>query len=518
MNIILYCRVSTDEQADGCSLEIQEKFLRAYCDNHGYTIVGEEQPYKEDYSAKHYDLRRPELRKIYDYCKRHKNTVDKVLFLRWDRFTRNLEFALTYKRKFYDELGIEINAIESPIDFNGAEWSMMLGMYCGVAHTEDEKISRRTKDGIHGTLLKGKCANKAPRGYINVRTDKHNTHVEIEEDKAQIVRNAFKEVAKGIETPCRIRRKVFPKISESSFFEMLRNPFYIGKIRVPAYKDEKEQIVNGVHEPLIDEETFYKVQDILDGKRKKIPKLSKAINPDLFLRKFLICPVCGHAITGSTSKGNGGQYTYYHCENSKHIRKRAEDVNEGFAHYVGCLKPNETVLNLYREILQDLRNEHNKDSLREVEAHRKEIHKKEDMLNALDEKLCCGTIKDEDYNRIAGRFKSQIEELQQKVSLMTNRGQGVGEKIDYSVNIINNLAKIMMEANVEVKCKVLSSMFPEKIEYDGKNYRTEKYNQVLDLIFKETNKLRGKENKNAEKPEDFSASVPRAAFENTKID
>ena len=43
-------------------------------------------------------------------------------------------------------------------------------------------------------------------------------------------------------------------ISESSFLEMLRNVFYIGKILVPAYKDEPEQVVQGIHEPLISEE------------------------------------------------------------------------------------------------------------------------------------------------------------------------------------------------------------------------------------------------------------------------
>ena len=111
----------------------------------------------------------------------------------------------------------------------------------------------------------------------------------------------FKEVAKDIETPCYIRRKFARKgynIPESSFLEMLRNKFYIGKIRVPAYKGEHEYYVNGEHEAIIDEETFYKVQEILDGKRKKTPKLSKAINLDLYLRKFLICPVCGCALTG----------------------------------------------------------------------------------------------------------------------------------------------------------------------------------------------------------------------------
>ena len=62
--VLLYCRVSTDEQSEGCSLEMQERFLRAYCSNHGYQIIGE--PYKDDYSAKYFDLRRPEFKKLYD--------------------------------------------------------------------------------------------------------------------------------------------------------------------------------------------------------------------------------------------------------------------------------------------------------------------------------------------------------------------------------------------------------------------------------------------------------------------
>ena len=386
-----------------------------------------------------------------------------------------------------------------------------------MAHGDNIGRAKATIDGIRGTLKKGRCANKAPRGYKNVRTGKHETHVEIDDTKADMICTAFREVAKGVETPCRIRRRVCPNISDSSFFEMLRNVFYIGKIRVPAYQDEPEQIVNGVHELLIDEETFYKVQDILDGKRKKTPKLSKAINPDLFLRKFLVCPICGHAITGSTSKGNGGLYTYYHCEDGKHLRKRAEDVNEGFVRYLGCLKPNETVLNLYREILQDLQNEQNKNSLREIETLRKEIQKIEEKRNTLDDKLCCGTITDEDYRRIAERFKSQIGELQQKVSFLSNGDKDMGKKIDYSVNIINNLTKIMMEATVEVKCKVLGSMFPNKIEFDGKKYRTTSYNKVLDLIYRDTKGLRGEENKKVEDSEESSASVPRAGIEPARL-
>ena len=172
--------------------------LTTYCASKGYSII---EPIQDDYSAKDYNLVRPGLKKIYDYCKKHRGEVDKVLYLRWDRFTRNVEFAMTYKRKFYDEMGIEINTIENPIDFNTPEWATLFPLYCGVAHTEDEKISRRTKDGIHGTLLKGKWPHRAPLGYLNVRRTKHDCWIEVDPDTGPLVQRLFSEVALGQEVP-----------------------------------------------------------------------------------------------------------------------------------------------------------------------------------------------------------------------------------------------------------------------------------------------------------------------------
>ena len=512
MNVILYCRVSTDEQADGCSLEIQERYLNAYCQNLNYTIVG---VYHEDYSAKHYDLRRPELKAIYNYCRKHRHEVDKILFLRWDRYSRNVEFAFAYKRKFYDELGIEINAIESPIDFESTEWSTLLALYCGTAHTEDEKISRRTRDGIHGTLLKGKCSNKAPRGYINKRTENGEAYVDIDETQAKVVRQAFEEVAKGIEAPNCIRRRLCPKIPKDAFYRMLRNIFYTGQVRVPAYKDDKEQVVKGQHQAIIDIDTFNKVKEILSGKRRHEPKLSKTIDPDLYLRKFLVCPICGYSMTGATSTGAaGGKYKYYNCcHDGKHLRKPADYVNDKFADWVGGLRPNKEVLDLYTEVLQDLRGEHKQDIQKEVETLRKEIERVEVLLYGADDKFCEGLLDQEAYARITKRYGEQIKSLQERITLLQADTKELKDKVDYSMNVIANLGNFMKNAPAKVKCKILSSIFPGKIQFDGEKYRTTEYNQVLDLIFQETNKLRGYGEKESEKPISVSHSVPRPRIE-----
>lgn len=241
-NVFIYSRVSTDEQADGCSLDVQEQRLTTYCANKGYTII---EPIHDDYTAKDYNLVRPGMKKIYDYCKKHRGEVDKILFLRWDRFTRNVEFAMTYKRKFYDEMGIEINAIENPIDFNTPEWATLFPLYCGVAHTEDEKISRRTKDGIHGTLLKGKSSGRVPRGYKNVRISKHDCWVEVDQEEAERIKALFAEVAKGVEAPTLIRKRMYQSLADTTFFHTLRNRFYTGYIHVPARCPLKPQYFSG---------------------------------------------------------------------------------------------------------------------------------------------------------------------------------------------------------------------------------------------------------------------------------
>ena len=79
--------------------------------------------------------------------------------------------------------------------------------------------------------------------------------------------------------------------------------------------------------------------------------------------------------------------------------------------------------------------------------------------------------------------------------------------------LINNIEKFLADAPVEVKCKLISSMFPEKVVFDGSKYRTKSYNKVLDLIYQETNKLRGDKIKNKRGKTNSSALVLRPGVE-----
>ena len=323
-------------------------------------------------------------------------------------------------------------------------------------------------------------------------------------------------MAKGVEAPCVIRRRIAPEIPESTFLDILRNIFYKGKIRVPATKTEPEVIVDGLHTPLVTEELFNTVQDIMDGKRKKQPKLTKPVKPEFYLRKFLVCPHCGRAITGAFSTGgSGNKYPYYFCQTSgKHFRMPADAVNDAFVDYVSGLRPDEAITQLYYEILNDLRRENTRDIRKVIDKIDKDINEIKEKMNKIEDKYIDGEIDINAYNRMINRQEQSLKVLADRKELIeTPNRNKIEPQLKYSISLIDNIDKFFQYAPADAKIRALSSIFPEKIEFDGKKFRTDNFNQVLSLIYQQTNELRGLNKKSEESFSTFPASVPGAGVE-----
>ena len=516
-NVILYCRVSTEEQEKGSSLNWQEDYLRRYCGMKHYNVVA---VYKEDKSAKSGFKKRTEFQALMKFCKAHKHEIDYVLVYRWDRYSRNLKEALI-NLDYFEKLGIEVNSVEQNIDFNAADSITMLSLYISQAQSEDTKISRRTKEGIHASLEKGKCTYKAPRGYINRQIDDEHKYVEIDKEKAPIIREMFAEVAKGVYTPCYIQ-KLFARrghyIHKNSFLKMLRNRFYVGEIYVPEYKDNKigtipAHYVKGLHEPLIDMDTFEKVQSIVDKKYR--PKLTKRTHPDVFLRQYLRCPQCGATMTGSASTGNGGKYYYYHCsKDAKHLRCRADKANDDFARYLSALIPNYAIISLYREVIRDIQGESRIVTRSQITKVEEEILQHEARLTAATNKFLDDKIDADTYNEVKQRVLAEKKACLTKLDMLKNpKCADFEPQIKYAMSLINNLSHVIKEGRLDTKRELIGVMFPEKFDFDGKSYRTNTYNKVLDLIYLQTNELRGQKKRD---PSDFpekSLQVPPQGLE-----
>jgi site-specific DNA recombinase len=100
------------------------------------------------------------------------------------------------------------------------------------------------------------------------------------------------------------------KVGVAAWQRMLRNPYYLGKL---PYKrgTPDEQVFEGRHQPLIDQETFDRVQAFLDEKRVAGERPQKRQH---YLKGSVFCGDCGQRLTFGISTGMTGQkYPYFFC-------------------------------------------------------------------------------------------------------------------------------------------------------------------------------------------------------------
>ncbi|HMU46528.1 MAG TPA: recombinase family protein [Chitinophagaceae bacterium] len=478
-NVILYARVSTDEQAErNLSLPSQVEKLTKYCEIKGWKVI---KVFEESYSAwRGFD--RPEYNKLKKFAQENKKKIDHLLFIQWSRFSRNLGESIT-EIESLKKLGIEANATEQWVDMNIPENQYVLAFYLTAPQVENERLSLRVKAALRQALKQGKWMGRAPYGYVN---DKATKLVLPDSKTKDIVAFAFNTFSTGAYTIEEVRKMATHRglsIQKQQFINMLSNPFYVGKIFVPALGDEPELYVKGLHEGIINAEIFYAVQDILNGKRK--PYQGKTKGENLPLKGHLRCPNCGRLMTGSGSKSrNGNYYHYYHCQRKYGCKNSipADEANTAFEKYINKFQVSHEVLTLYYSILEDKFKTDDTDREQEKKQVANVLKGINDTIKGLDEKFLNGELPSERYNRLTDALESQRLELQSKLEMLSKSASEYAKYIQFSTALLADLTGYYKKASLLTKQKLVGSIFPEKIEYIGKNYRTARINEVFTLI------------------------------------
>jgi site-specific DNA recombinase len=482
---ILYIRVSTDEQADkGYSLAHQEERLRKYCELQGIQVTA---LYQDDHSAKNFQ--RPEFSKLLAQLKKSRGCASLLLFTKWDRFSRNAGDAYGMISQL-NRLGVEPQAIEQPLDLNIPENKIMLAFYLAAPEVENDRRALNTLVGMRRAKKEGRWVSTAPRGYKNVR-DEHNRPVIVPDENAKYVREGFEELAKGIYAVEEIWKGLTKKgfrCSRNNFWSLIRNPIYMGKIKLPAYRDEEEQIVNGKHEAIIPESLFYEVQDVLDGRRRNIPKKNSK-KEEFPLRGFLTCPRCGKNLTASTSNGNGGKYHYYHCTKQCKERIKADIVNRRFLDVLLTLTSNPAVIDYYEAEMKEklLGNVHEQKRLlrkiqEEIETCKEKIKKARNLRLE-------GEIDAADFVEIKKEYEPEIVKLSEKQSEIASMNSYSSRYAEFGFHLLRNLDKYYETADIEAKQKLVGLIFPEKMIFENNQFRTKRLRKAVELICRKANDL-----------------------------
>jgi DNA invertase Pin-like site-specific DNA recombinase len=465
---IIYTRVSTDEQAEhGFSLAHQEESLKKYCEFHNIKIVKHFQ--EEGASGK--DFNRPAFMQLLEFIQKNKKEVEALIFTRWDRLSRsNLE---TLKMELeLRKLGIKLVSTEQAIDDSSPEHKLMLTIYNSIAEIERDKISIRTREGMRRAAKEGYFTGNPPIGYRRVRINNEKPSLEPDEN-APIIRQLFEDYAKGIYTVEDIRKIYWKKGVKRCYQgmqDLLTNITYIGKIRLRAWKSEEEIIIMGLHEPIIPDELFKKVQRVLYGRKWKMNfKVEK--NEAFPLRGHLKCAVCGRNLTASKNRSRTGNlYLYYHCQDRCPERFRVDQAHDTLKKYLQSLTIRPEVKKAYLAFMQQVFTGKEGTRENEVRIYQAKIQRTKDLLNAAEDKFLQDLIDAESYKRAKERYQKEIATLEQELNSLKESETGYMKYLRESLPLLENLDYHFEKASFDDRQKLLKILFPEKLIFDNGHF------------------------------------------------
>lgn len=356
MNIALYMRLSKEDEfvrEESNSISMQRLLLRDYVREHFPQAMIFE--FADDcYSGTNFD--RPGVQELLDRVKNAE--INCIIVKDFSRFARDYIELGSYLEQIFPFMGVRFISINDKYDSdkyagNTADIDVNFKNLLYDLYSKD--LSVKIKASLRSIKEQGKyVGSEAPFGYAKDPEDRHKFI--IAEDEAEIVRRMFAMYAngmstvemarifnkEGVKTPSQIWaekgiRKASPKggtfvWQHTSMLRMLKNRAYIGDLVQGTYEcrklrsdrrvtdPEKWIITENHHEPIVDRETFDRVQARF-GKRKHSWKRKD----EHVLVGRVKCGCCGRNLRHSVSG-----HPYYWCAglniyNQEGCVKRIED-------------------------------------------------------------------------------------------------------------------------------------------------------------------------------------------------
>jgi DNA invertase Pin-like site-specific DNA recombinase len=476
LKAIIYVRVSDPQQVSGTSLEFQEEECRKFCERKGMEVVAVFR--EEGETAKDLSLsNRQEFLRALEFSRKHKGQVQAFVVLRVDRFARNTEdhFAV---RKILLDYGVTLHSVTENIGNSPAE-KFIETVLAGASEYDNAIRRRRCIDGMMARLSQGIYPWKPPMGYICAHTKKRGEKKR-EADRSDgrtfpIIQRALKEYARGLCSQAELSRKLdewglskargrksTPQLVDRVLGQHLK--FYTGILVNPWTREE----YRGLHQPMISEEEMHRIRLLKCGKALEVKR--DRFNPLFPLRRTVLCSACGHWLTGSVSRGNGGRYAYYHCtarscaRYGKAIPKVLLEAD--FLQYLERITPKEEFLAIFKETVLDLWQEKKAHLEAEGRMLRGELMTLEERCRRVFDLYESGAYAREEFQERREEVENQIAAAKISLSECRIDELDVEGVLTYATTFIGNLPRQWFDLPQELRPRFQRLVFPEGIPYE----------------------------------------------------
>lgn len=338
--VAIYVRVSTDIQVDGYSIDEQIERLEKYCQARDWIIY--DKYIDPGFSGS--NINRPAMLKMITDIR--DNKIDLVLVYKLDRLSRSQKDTLYLIEEEFLPNSVDFISMTENFDTSTPFGKAMIGILSVFAQLERENIKTRLAMGHVGRAKAGywRGGSNPPIGY-----DFIDGKLAVNEYEALQVQLIFKmfldgETINGISKYMHehYKNKYSSYKDSSQTGTILKNKLYIGKIK---YKGKE---YDGVHEPIIDDETFNRVQARYKEISSKWSEHYRSpYHGKYLLSGLLFCGNCGARYFVATSRRKDKRYAYYKCY--------SRDGNSTMKKMDGCKNPNYKVEVLDQAVLDEIK-------------------------------------------------------------------------------------------------------------------------------------------------------------------
>ena len=309
--VILYARVSTEEQAsdEHYSIEAQLNEMKDYAKVRGWVVKNE----FVDGGVTGTRLDRPQLDAAIAMVEG--NECDVLLVHELSRLSRSSIYETFNILENLGKHGAGFASVKEP-DFDFADPSSRLFLtilaamnhyYIDLLRMHTSKAKReRARQGLYN-------ASFAPFGYQHTGGPKDAPIIDEENSKA--VELAFENYAIGRYTYQEIaeilnnegyRTSRGRRFSKDAIAQMMRNPFYMGKVVYRSNPTSETEIFDGLHEAIVSEELWMRCKMVRDSHGSSSRAVQKAFRVYL-LSQLARCDVCQRSLRSQGSDTG----TYY---------------------------------------------------------------------------------------------------------------------------------------------------------------------------------------------------------------
>lgn len=473
-SVALYIRLSQEDSDNGTekqesnSVTSQKTLLNEFIEEHDDLIVYD--TYIDD-GFTGTDFNRPSFQRLLEDMR--SGNINCVIVKDLSRLGRNYIEVGNYIEQVFPLFNIRFIAINDSVDSfkNPTSTNTILVPFKNLINDEYcRDTSTKIRTSLNGKKKKGEFIGAFPSyGYIKNPKDKHR--LIIDESVADIIRNIFdwnvnEGLGKiaichrlndlGILNPTGHKKLELGQNynnygiqdntytwTPSTIRNILNNEVYIGntvqgKRRTKSYKVHKVEAVpkeewvrvENTHEPIIDKETFEKVQE-MSRRDTKVSQKTKELS---VWAGFLKCADCGRAMNKKSSTNKrGSKYEYYICSTyrkksnklcTKHTIKEElleKAVVQAINLHIDLLINTEEIIKqINQSSFQNLKNENIENM---IMTKQNEISKISNFKRTLYEDWKNEDITRDEYLEYKQKYENDIERLKLNIERLQNEKQ-----------------------------------------------------------------------------------------------